>query len=105
MQFLESEIDQVIISISKEYKTLQKYNEKHELLKYISEVSDKGFQFLNDNDDLLNEFFEKYDPDEDNSSMLTLLKNYYSALKGANDGIEKANASKKDLENKVMNNK
>jgi hypothetical protein len=105
---LASDHDTAIELIIDEYHRLQKHNPNHELLQYITDVNEDGFENVNSK---YEEFLDKFESSEDkklpNIKVAKVLTSYYVALRDAVDKIEginrspKINVPIKTIENKL----
>ena len=103
---LASDHDAAILLIIKEYRKLQSHNPKHELLKYITNVSENGFDNVREK---YKEFLDRFESPEDKKlnyvKVTKVLASYYVALRDAVDKINRAGSSQKKEEQKLNFNK
>lgn len=93
---LASDHDAANELIIREYKRLQRYNPNHELLKYITNVNDEGFEYVKEK---CEEFCNKFETEEDKKldyiKVAKVLTSYFVALRNEADKIEGINKSSK----------
>jgi len=90
---LASDHESAISLIIDEYRRLEKHDNTHKLLKYIFDITNEGFKYSKDKK-IRNEFFDKYNPTEDNSTA-GMLADYWIDLRNAVDKIEGIDRSPK----------
>ena len=101
---LASDRESAIRLIIEEYRKLQKHNENHELLKYLSKIEDDGIAYSND-EKILDEFLNKYAPIKENTPTAVMLARYFVDLRKAVDKIEGINRSPKPKETLTIEDK
>lgn len=89
MTDLASDHDAAIELIIGKYRRLKAHDPKHELLQYVTNVTDNGFENVRDKYEA---FLERFETPEDKKldqiKVAKVLLSYYDALKEAVDKIE-----------------
>lgn len=86
MSGIAEDHDAAIKLILEEYPRLKSHNPNHELLKYICDLTEEGFRYSPD-ESVRQEFLDKFNP-SNSEYITTVLCNYHTALRDANDKIE-----------------
>jgi YesN/AraC family two-component response regulator len=92
---LASDYDTLIESIIKEYRKLRTHNPDHELLQYITKVTDQGFEYVRDKSEAFLDRFKTPDKKLEDVKMIKVLASYFVALSDAIDKIEGIDPSPK----------
>jgi len=86
---LASDHDAAIELIISGYRRLQAHNPKHELLQYITNVTDQGFKNVGEKyEEFLNRFETPKDKKLDCIKVAKVLTSYFVALRNTADEIE-----------------